>query len=291
MDQNKGIIFVLISALLWGFSPIFIKLVVDTISPVFITFVRYGIASIIMLPFIFINKKEVLKLNKKDVGLVLLLGIIGTSIAATAFQASIEYIGAAVSMFILRMEPIFVAVLVLVFLKETITKRIAASIALAFLGSLLVSFQSVPVLSFTNMLLIGFLLAISAAILWAFATILGKQLVNKLSPINLVALRSVIAFLFISVFVYGSINESIAIMTYSDWIFLLLLGIFSTSVAYICFYKGLKVLSASKTVIITLLSPIVTLIFSYIIMGEIFTIMQLIGGFLILYAIYNVSKK
>ena len=69
MDERKGIILISITAFLWGFSPIIIRMLVDSISPAFITFVRYAIAGIVLLPFLFNKREELGKLNKRDIGL------------------------------------------------------------------------------------------------------------------------------------------------------------------------------------------------------------------------------
>ena len=114
-----------------------------------------------------------------------------------SFQRCIESVIQLAQETLVRIESLFVVILAVILLRERINKRILVSLALALTGSLLVSFTEIPVLSLSNLLIIGFLLAISAGFLFALSMIIAKRLIVKLSPINMIALRAIIGSFFV----------------------------------------------------------------------------------------------
>ena len=125
------------------------------------------------------------------------------------------------------------------------------------------------------------LYAVLSAVFAALTSILAKIGIKGVDSNLATAIRTVIVIILAwgIVFVTG-VQAGIRDLTKQNWIFLILSGL-ATGLSWLFYYKAIALGDVSKVAPIDKSSIVLTLILSFIVLGEKFTYKTLIAGFLI----------
>lgn len=126
-----------------------------------------------------------------------------------------------------------------------------------------------------------FILALLSSIFAALTSIFAKIGIENINSNLATAIRTMIVLVMSWVMVFITNSQS-GIMDISkrSWLFLVLSGI-ATGASWLFYYKALQIGDVSKVVPIDKLSVVITLVLSFILLHEQFTIKSLIGCLLL----------
>ena len=139
----------------------------------------------------------------------------------------------------------------------------------------------------------GEICSLLSAIFWALAIIIFKKIGNRVSPMVINPVKSIIGLL---LFILTCLIMGVPLMPNSqfsntDFLILSISGIIGIGIADIIFLHSLNILGAGISAIVdTVYSPFVIL-FAFILLGESLTFTQLIGGALIIGSVLYASTK
>lgn len=256
--KQKGLLLVLSTAIISGFSIFINKYSVSVINPYIFTFLKNVLVAIALSSLILglKNRKTLKNLTKKQWGLLLAIGLVGGSIPFLLFFKGLSLTNAAESSFIQKTMFIYVALLASVFLKEKLNKNF-------LIGGLFLMLGNLFLLGKSSLLILnkGALLIFIATIFWAIENVISKYALKELSGKIVGWGRMFFGSLLILVFL--SITNQLPLITHLsfkqiNWIIItavILLGYVLT------WYNGLKHIPVSQAaVILTLGAPITTLL-------------------------------
>ncbi len=253
--HKKGLVLVLMTALISGFSIFINSFGVKGINSDIFTFSKNIIVALLLLTIIMAlgNYSRIKSLSKKDYGWLALIGFVGGSIPFILFYKGLQLTSAAMGSFLQKTMFIFVALMAVYFLKEKLHKAVFLSAVGLLVGNYLILR-----LQFTSFNL-GDLLILMAAMFWAVENTISKHVLKSLDG-NIVAFgRMFFGSLFILVYLAfsGELPLLVTItMPQLGWIVVtsvLLLGYVMT------WYNGLRDVSVTLATSILLLgSPITT---------------------------------
>jgi drug/metabolite transporter (DMT)-like permease len=141
--------------------------------------------------------------------------------------------------------------------------------------------------------LLGNMLIIAAVICEALFMILGKSVVDRISPLAISAVVSVIGavlFLPFSLYELKVTEYHLGHTSLAEWGLIVYLGVVVTVSAFLLMYQALSILPAGKAGVMTSVLPISSVMLSVLILGEAFSVYHLAGLIIILLAIGLVSK-
>ncbi len=153
-------------------------------------------------------------------------------------------------------NPIIISLYMLTIGKERRTFKKIFGIILGFLGMLII----VTELDFTQFMskdnLIGNLIVFLGMLFWCVHIIIGKRIIGKklsendayqISNLDYNGVTFIIAGLFMIPFLLipGEIGI-LSLFTWQTWLDMLYLGIFTSGIAYLFFFKGLEKIEASR---------------------------------------------
>lgn len=125
------------------------------------------------------------------------------------------------------------------------------------------------------------LFAMLSALFAALTSILAKIGIKGVNSNLATAIRTVvIIFLSWSIVFATSAQHEIKNLTKQNWIFLILSGI-ATGLSWLFYYKAISLGNVSQVAPIDKFSVVLTLILSFLILGEEFTVKTLVAGVLI----------
>lgn len=129
--------------------------------------------------------------------------------------------------------------------------------------------------------LIGISYGLAAAVLYASVVILNKYL-KGLSGLETTLIQISAATLVL--FPYILLTEQIQVFRIDirSAVFLIIMGLVHTGLAYLMYFTGMKKLKGQTVAVLSYTDPISAILMSGIILGEALTLMQIIGGILIL---------
>ncbi len=283
MKSSKGMY--IIAMLIFGSIGLFIRNI--ELSSGQIAFVR-GITGCIFLLAACPVLKQTLSTKAIRSNLLLLL-ISGAAIGFNwilLFQAY-KYTSIANATLSYYFAPVFVIFLSPIFLKERLTKTKVFSILAAILGMFLV----VGIGGETGKNnIIGICYGISAAILYAGVVIVNKFL-KGLSGIETTLIQLGAASLVLLPYILISEKVQILSLDKKSLLLLIIVGIIHTGLAYLFYFTAMRKLSGQTIAIFSYIDPVSAILLSSLILGERMTLVQILGGILILGATFISEAK
>ena len=277
MDR-KSSIELHIAVLLFGLSGLFGKFI--SLSPLSIVSGRTFFASLTLIIVILLRGGR-LKNVFNDYKVV--LGGVILAVHWVSFFHSIKISTVAIGLLSFSTFPVFVTFLEPVFFKEKIRKRDIVTSIIVLFGLILV----VPDFDISNNLTKGAFWGVISGLTFALLAILSRSYVAKKDPINLALSQNLIAFLILIPF---QLFEE-TIFTTRDFIFLILLGVFCTALAHLLYIRSLRVVKAQFASVVVSLEPLYGVFFACIFLGEIPDLRTILGGFIIISAIFLSGKN
>ena len=133
--MNKGYIFVLVTAFLFGTMETALKFFGGMFHPIQITFLRFLIGGLVLIPMAFSAlKKKNVQLNGQDLKFFLFSGFLGVVVSMILYQMAIVYGKASVNGVIFSCNPVFVVLFAYFLLGEPIDKLTIFSLMASFAG-------------------------------------------------------------------------------------------------------------------------------------------------------------
>jgi len=247
---------------------------------------RFVIASLIFIVCAIVIKMRVP--DMKDIPKIFLCGFTGVTLYHLALNYGEVSITAGSASMLISTTPIFTAFLSLFFLKEKVSLYKWLGIFISFVGIALISCGESAGLSFS----FGSLLVLFAAFVSALYIVLQKSLFDKYSALEITAYgvwAGTLALLFfVPQMIHGLKTASI-----STTLSIVYLGIFPGALAYYAFSYALTKKSAVNASNLLYLVPILATVFAFVWLGEIPSIMALLGGVITIFGIVfmAVSEK
>lgn len=276
MDNKKvkGYIYLGITILLFSTLEVVSITLKSIINPMQLTFFRFLIGGITLLPCVFIKKE---KICFKDFLFFAELGLLNTVISMGSYQLAISMGKASTTAIIMSANPVFVVLFSSVILKEKITKDKILCVLLGILGIILIMYKGDS--SEGNAM--SSLLALIGSVTFALYTVLGKMKADNISSITMISLSAIFGSLFyIPILLY--LKLPIFYLPMEGLIKILYLGIFVSGIAYITFMEALKILSASKGSMVFFLKPGIVAVLAAIFLGETVSFKTVLGMLLVI---------
>ena len=302
----KGIIFALGALLLVGLQPIIANSRPLSLDPYFFAATTCIVEAIIFFPLMLIERKRIRLSHEKELithedissllngwkkNKILLIYIgINFGIAQVLFFWGYQLAGAINGALAQKTVVIFGLLFGYLINKEKVKyPQIIFSLVLFFGLILAVTAGKFNLLEFN----IGVLLIIITAMIWMLAHSCTKPILdkNEATPVQLVFIRNFLSGLFLisTYFIFFPIENIYLIFDSINFFFIILMGL-TYGLGLFCWYKVLTYLGTSKGTAMTSGTPIVTIIFATIILGEIFTIFHIIGTLLVILSVLMIVK-
>jgi drug/metabolite transporter (DMT)-like permease len=264
--RYKYIAFLLATALLWSFGGLLIKSI--TWGPLAICGGRSIIAAMVFIPIIK-NKKR--SFNPAFIGGVLCY--IGTVVL---YVSATKYTTAANAILLQYTAPIYVALFSWWLLKEKILKADWITIIVVILGMILFFIDSM-----TTKGMFGNILACLSGVCFGMQTIFLRLQKND-SPERSIFWGNVLTFLILSPFIFKDIQAN---SNPSNYIYIIILGVFQLGISYIIYSIAIKHVSAIEGVLVPVLEPIMNPVWVFLFIGERPTISAILGGIVVICAV------
>lgn len=269
---------VVLMALIWGVNYSVIKYGTSAMQPVAFNGVRVAIAALALLVIALLWGGQAP--SRRDVLTLLALGVLGNGIYQLLFAEGVARTRAGEAALVVGGSPAIIALLGRAAGVETTTRRAIAGIALSIFGVGLIVLARANVGSGPHGgSLLGDVLVLIGSVCWAVYTVLLVPYTRRLNGFWVIAL-SMLGGSAVLVAVGGPAITSVdwATVSAAVWGSMLYGGLGGLVVAYILWYRGVKVLGPTRTALFANLQPFIALMFAWMTLDETPTMWQVIGA-------------
>ncbi|MCO5363136.1 DMT family transporter [Staphylococcus argenteus] len=266
----------LFTIILWGSAFPMIKIALNDFSAESLSAFRLILATIILLPFVIIKKLPTPEL--RDIPVIFILGFCGFVIYHTALNFGETLISAGISGILVSITPIFSSALAYIFLKEQFSKWNWLSSLVAFIG---ISIISISKDDYTTINVLGVFIILLASFSESLYFTFQKKYIEKYGFIAFTLYTIMASSPFMLIFIPEIIND-IHGATFTSIVSVLYLAIFPTIIPYILLAYIVKSVGVSDATMSLYLTPIVSLLLSYLLLDELPTTLAIIGGLITL---------
>ena len=256
------------AGILWGTIGIQVKTLLNyQLSVQAIVLWRMIFAVLILFPFIFFTKREILKVDLRGIAYFSLIGICSQFFFNVLYFSAIQKTTIATAVTLLYTAPIFIAVMARIFYKELFTPFKTVALLLCIGGCFFAATGgSMDTLKLN---LPGVLMGVGAGFAFALLTIITKAIINDYYQLTIIAYSIGFGLLF-----YLPFSRPLDIfqmdLAFKAWLLLGTIGLIATVIAYGLYITGLSYgIEASKAGIVSTLEVVVSVVLSYLIFKEV----------------------
>ncbi len=278
--------FALVSAGLWGVMlPTIRYLIVNGVSPLFISIVRLWLGSLTLFLVVLLFKKKVdFRIqNKKP---FFLLTIFGITLNFILMHIGLQFTYSNTAILLAYTVPVWVLFFMFIFFKEKLGALKVIAVIVSTIGIVFV-FLGNTIKSQILSVSIGDVFELLSAVTFAFFIVGSVKFlkVNQISNIDRLELLMKILF-FSAVFLTPVLFFIEINVTFIQMLIILGLGIFQTAIAHGLWYYSISKISPITVSLVFNLIIIFSFIISWLFLNEKFNSYILIGGILIVISIF-----
>ena len=272
----------IITGITYGLNPLFgMPLIKNGAAIESILFFRYGIAVLILGALLLMDKQS-FKVTRKQVGILLVLGLLYTSSSMLLFQAY-NYVPSGLATTLVFLYPVLVA-LIMVFLRVVPSWQVWLAIVATFLGVIIMT-QSDSTQTINPL---GVLLSLGSALVYAlFIVIINRSKTISLISNSLLTFYalSVGAIVFLGTVIVSGEHLTTGIETNRDWLNLVGLAILPTIVSTASLAVATRNIGATKASVLGVFEPITAILVGTLVFGEALTNNIIIGILIAMFAV------
>jgi drug/metabolite transporter (DMT)-like permease len=265
----------MLMAVIWAVNFSVIKYATAVFSPLAFTGLRVGIAAAVLMAIASFQRHK--WPPRRDIITLILLGIVGNGLYQILFVEGLSRTKVGNAVLIVAAAPAFIAVASRLKGIERLRRRTLYGVALSVAGVALVVFGSARG-DHSRATLVGTLLVFIGVFCWTAFTVMLQPLAMKTDPVHLSALTMTGGVLPLLV---ASPRALIATrwetVGPAVWVSLLYASVISMVVAYLFWYRGLRVLGPTRTAVYSNLQPAIAIIVAWIFLHESPTLWQGVG--------------
>lgn len=282
----------LFSSALWGASFIFTKSLFinePAITPSVILTGRMLVATLFTIPLLAITRR-LEPIRKEHIKFFLVLALAEPFLYSICETGGIRFVSGSLASIIIATIPLFIPFGMALVYKEPLRGRTVLGVALSMCGIALMtldegfSFSASP----KGLLLLG-----SAVIIAVFYTLTLVKILDHYKPITITAYQNLIALFYFLPLMLATDRDVLPQLSFGlPMVFaLLFLGIFCSTLAYMCFNFGMKHLGATAGSVFNNIIPLFSLLLALAIGQESLSLTKVCGMAVVIIGLFVAQKK
>lgn len=274
-DQGKVSFPLLLTVLSWGFNFVALKLLfAQGMTPAAVSLVRFVLMWLV-LAGLCLTQGRFPWYPKGEIWRYLSLGMMSMGIYMILFLEGMARTSPAEGAIILATSPIFTALLAVAFKQDQFSWAAIGGTVLAFLGVTMVILAGHHT---GGGQLVGNLLVLASAGVWAFCAVMTRTLVQKDTPLNVLTLSMPGALPLLIPFGIGaSLSTNWGQLDWVGWLMLAHIVILAGVVGFVGFYVGVRQVGSAGAMLYQFLVPPLAAFFAWLTLHDHLEVLQAVG--------------
>ncbi|MGB5747853.1 MAG: DMT family transporter [Desulfobacterales bacterium] len=280
----------LLMAFFWGGTFVVGRTLAQTVGPFAAAFFRFAIASVFL---VFLMRRAEGRLTwpqQSQIIPVILLGLTGALLYNFFFLKGLKMIEAGRASVIIANNPVFIALFSAYFFKERLNLVKVIGIIISVTGAIIVISRGRVFEVLQGGLGLGEMYIFGCVASWVVFSLIGKALMEGLSPLRSVTYSSIAGTLFLAVPAFLEGGFGFLAYSLSEWAGIFYLGFFGTVLGFLWYYQGIQKIGPTRAGLFINFVPISAILLAYIFIGEPITMSLLIGTVLVSSGVYLTNR-
>jgi drug/metabolite transporter (DMT)-like permease len=272
----------LLMAAIWGINFTVVKAGISAIPAEAFNGLRVLLAAVVLMVVAFAVAGVRTFPKRRDALALLAMGVMGNGVYQLLFIAGLSRTRAGIAALVIAAGPAWIALLSRLFGRERLSGRGWIGIGLQMIGMLSVV-ASTGALEAGTSAFIGAAFIMTGSVVWALFTVLLQPYTARVHPLHLASLTlSSGALLLFAVGLPSIVRLDFAAVPLSAWGAVVYAGVGALVIAYLLFYRGVRVLGPTRTAMYGNLQPLIALLVAWVALSERPTVWQGVGGALVM---------
>jgi drug/metabolite transporter (DMT)-like permease len=288
---NQPYLLLCITALCWAGNAIVGRLAAGHIPPVTLSFLRWSLAFLIILPFAWKHLKRDWGAIRSHLGTMIFLSITGIAAFNTLQYWALEHTQALNTLLLQSAGPLFVAVWSLILLGVRLTLAQAGGIALSLVGVLVILLHG----DLTALTSIEFnkgdiIFTVALAIFGLYSVLsLKRPQIHGLSFVGFTFGCG--AACLVPLWIWELVTRPVMQLDAANLLSLFYVAVFPSTLAYLCFNRGVQLIGANRAAPFFHVVPVFGSAMAIVFLGEHPQLFHIIGFALVLTGVFVASRK
>ena len=281
-----------LTMLFWGGNTVFARGVADDVPPMNLSFWRWAVALVVLLPFGLRPMWEQRQLYLRHWKLVTLLAILSVSVFNSFIYHAVQYTPALNVILVTAVIPAATVLTSWLLFRDHIAWRIVVGSFVAFAGIIAIMSKGDPSILLGLAFNRGDLFALVSVVAWALYIALFRKLPGELHPVGFMQAIIIIGLVFIVPF-YGRevIAGDVLVVSRTAILGILYVGVFASVLAFIFFNKGVAAVGGSRAAQFNYLTPVFGGAMAIAFLGESLEWFHALGVALIFPGVYLAANR
>jgi drug/metabolite transporter (DMT)-like permease len=288
---NQPYLLLSITALCWAGNAIVGRLAAGHIPPVTLSFLRWSLAFLIILPFAWKHLKRDWGAIRARLGTMIVLSVTGIGAFNTLQYWALEYTQALNTLLLQSAGPLFVAMWSLILLGVRLTPAQAVGIALSLTGVLVILLHG-DLTTLRNIELNrgDLIFTVALAIFGLYSVLSLKR--PKIHGLSFVGFTfGCGAACLIPLLIWELLSRPVMQLDAMNLLTLFYVAVFPSTLAYLCFNRGVQLIGANRAAPFFHVVPVFGSAMAIVFLGERPQLFHIIGFTLVLTGVFVASRK
>ena len=280
----------LLMAVFWGGTFVAGRSLAQTVGPFSAAFFRFVIASIFLVFLLRRAEGRLIWPEKNQIIPVIFLGLTGALLYNFFFLKGLKMIEAGRASVIIANNPIFIALFSAYFFKERLNLVKVIGIIISVGGAIIVISRGQVFEVLQGGLGLGELYIFGCVASWVVFSLIGKAVMEDLSPLRSVAYSSIAGTFFLAAPALFEGGFSFLHYSLLEWANIFYLGFFGTVLGFLWYYQGIQKIGPTRAGLFINFVPISAILLAFLFLGEPVTTSLLIGTVLVSSGVYLTNR-
>ena len=244
-----------VAAILFGASVVAVRIAVRDVPPLTLALLRFGQGSLVLFVALIAFRRDLLRIDRRDLPYLTLLGVIFFALFPVTFNAGMRYVDASHGALLLATMPLWTLIISRFIAHEALSSRQVVGVLTSLAGVAIVMADRGTATTGSSSSVLGNALLIATAIFGATYNVLAKRLLGRYAGLTVTFYAMVIGTLtlapapFIERANYNAlVGETLAMVVF--------LGVFGGAVSFSLWTSALRRLSPTQVAVYINLNPI-----------------------------------
>ncbi len=260
----------------WAGNFIVVKAAIDVLPPIGYTFLRFALGGVFLLAFTRYREGSV-AIPFRDLVPIAALGALGFGVYQMLWTTALQHTTAGTSSLIIAATPIFTMLIAAAIGSDTLSrwKVLGAAVAFSGVGAVIAAGTGLAI----DNRLVGELMTLFAALLWAAYMALGAPFLRRHSPLRTTAWAIAAGTVVLIPFgTWQLLGTDLSAIGPGAILAVVYSGVLAAAISNVIVFRGVKLLGPTRIANLQFLVPALAVLLAAVFLGEPIQLIQVVGG-------------
>ena len=266
-----------LAAILFGASVVAVRIAVRDVPPLTLALLRFGQGSLVLLIALAAFRRDLLRIDRRDLPYLALLGVIFFTVFPVTFNAGMRYVDASHGALLLASMPLWTLMLARLVARERLSARQIVGVLTSMAGVAIVMADRSAAGAGTSTSFKGNVLLIATAICGAAYNVMAKRMLGRYAGLTVTFYAMLIGTIFLAPAPFIESAPRLSTLGGETLAMVVFLGVFGGAISFSLWTSALRRLSPTQVAVYINLNPISATLLAAVMLHEHLSVTFVLG--------------